>query len=568
MDNQDVANIFNEIADILELKNENQFRVLTYRKAARTIENLPQTVSSAGKIPGVGEDLTQKIDEILKTKHLKFLDKMRKSIPSGLIEMLNIPGMGPKTISKLNQKFGIKTIADLEKILASHKIAKLKGFGAQSEENICEGIKQYKRHISRFPLGIIYPKAQEIVNTLKKVSGVKKVDLAGSIRRKKETIGDIDILCTSLNPLAIIEKFCSLEDVKKIKEKGKTKAVVILRSGVEADLRVLSPESYGAALHYFTGNKDHNIKIRSIGAKKGLKINEYGVFRKLKSKNEKGKTETRVGGKTEKEIFNAVNLPYIEPELREDRGEIEAAFEHKLPHLIQLSDIKGDLHIHTNYSEGINTIEEMAREAIKMGYEYILISDHTTTVGITHGMDEKKILRQMKEIDKINKAFRGQRLGFRVLKGVECDIRADSSLDLPDKILAQLDIVIGAIHSKFKMDQTARLIKACQNKNIDIIAHPTGRLLGKRDPYEVDLDKVMDECKKTNTCLELNAHWSRLDLSDINCLKAKQKGIKIAISTDAHSVTQLNMMKFGISTARRGWLEKKDVINTSSTLDF
>jgi len=556
MTNQDIADIFNEIADILELKNENTFRVLAYRRATRAIENLPE-VFSGQKTTGIGEDLAKKIIEIQKTGHLKFLEKLRRTIAPGLVEMLNIPGLGPKTILKLNQKFKIKNISDLEKILSEHKIAQLEGFGKQSEENIKDGIAQYKRHISRFPLGKIYPLASNIADELRKVALVDKVDLAGSIRRMKETIGDIDILCTTKNPSAVIKKFCLLPNVETVKEKGNTKAVIILKNGLEADLRVLKSESYGAALHYFTGNKDHNIKIRSIGAKKGLKINEYGIYKQMAN----GKWQI-VGGKTEQEVFDAVGLPYIEPELREDRGEIEAGFKHELPRLIKLSDIKGDLHIHTNYSDGAESIEEMARAAIKMGYEYILISDHTTTVGITNGMDEKKILRQMREIDKINQAFRGQRLGFRILKGVECDIKSNGSLDLPDKILEKLDLVIGAIHSKFKMDQTERVIKACQNKNVDIIAHPTGRIIGKRDPYPVNLEKVMDICQKTNTYLELNSFWNRLDLSDVNCLLARKKKIKIALGTDAHSQTHFPLMKFGVCQARRGWLEKDDVLNT------
>lgn len=554
MENQEISNIFNEIADILELKNENQFRVLAYRRAARSMENLPrhaaEYLKNGGRIAGIGKDLAQKIIELENTGKLKYLETLKRKIAPGLIEMLDIPGLGPKTIIKLNQKFKIKDVAGLEKILKTDKISKLEGFGRQSEENIKENIVQYKRHISRFPLGKIYPIALKIVEELKKVKGINKVDLAGSIRRMKEIIGDIDILCTAKNPKVVIEKFCSLAETKEIKAEGETKAVIILKNGLEADLRVLKPESYGAALHYFTGNKDHNIKIRSIGAKKGLKINEYGIYKKSKM----------IGGRTEEEVFKAIGLPYIDPELRENNGEIEAGFAHKLPNLIQLSDIKGDLHIHTNHSDGVNSILEMAQTAIKMGYQYILISDHTTTIGITHGMDESKILKQMKEIDSINSKL--QRTKFKILKGVECDIKSDSSLDLPDKILEKLDLVIGAIHSKFNMDQTERIIKSCQNKNIDIIAHPTGRLLGQRDPYKINLDKVMDVCKKTNTYLELNAFWNRLDLSDINCQQAKQKGIKIALGSDAHSKLGMEVMSFGLSQARRGWLEKNDVLNS------
>lgn len=560
MDNITIASVFHEIADILELKGEDSFRIGAYRNAAHTIESLPQNIEDIAKegklenIPGIGKSIAEKINELLKTQKLTYLEELRKTVSPGLVVMLKIPGLGPKTILKLHKEFGIETIEDLERLLPLHKICKLEGFGEKSEENIKKGIEQFKRHKKRALLGKVYPQGQAIVETLKKVDGVDKVNLAGSIRRMRETIGDIDILCTCYNPKKVIDVFCSMPQVKEVKAKGTTKAVVILKTGLEADLRVVEPRDYGAALHYFTGNKAHNIKIRTLGVKKGIKINEYGIFKKDSGE--------RIGGEKEEEVFNIVGLPYIEPELREDRGEIEAAFENKLPQLIKLSDIKGDLHIHTNYSDGHHTIEEVARAAEERGYEYILITDHTTTVGITHGMDEEKIKRQMKEIDEVNLKLKAQNSKLTILKGVECDIKADGSLDLPDRILEKLDIVVASIHSKFGMDQTERLIKACQNPNVDIIAHPTGRKLGERDPYPVDLDKVMEICKKTKTYLELNAFWDRLDLNDINCKKAKEKGLKIVISTDAHHLMELDVMKFGIATARRGWLEKEDVLNT------
>lgn len=564
MDNISVANFFHEIADILELLGEDTFRIGAYRRAAQTIESLPESIEDIVKrgklkeVPGVGESIAQKIEEILKTGELKYLNELRKKVPAGLVAMLQIPGLGPKTIIKLNKEFKIDSLEALERILPQHKICKLEGFGEKSEENIRKGIEQFKRHKERSLLGKVYPQAQAILDYLKKTGWVKEISIAGSIRRCKETIGDIDILATSPNPPKIIDAFCTMPQVKEIKAKGLTKAVILIKTGLEVDLRVVKPECYGAALHYFTGNKEHNIKIRTLGVKRGLKINEYGIF---KIKNSK---EIKIGGRTEEEVFKAVGLPYIQPELREDRGEIEAAFEGKLPHLIELSDIKGDLQVHTIYSDGVHSIKEMAEAAIKLGYEYILITDHTKTVGITNGMDEDKIKRQMEEIDSLNAELKTQKLNFRILKGVECDIRKDGSLDLPDKILEQLDIVLGAIHTSFNMDQTKRLISACQNPNIDIIAHPTGRKLGERDPYPVDLDKVMDVCKKTNTVLELNAFWDRLDLNDVNCMKAKEKGVLISIGTDAHHKLELNNMDYGIKTARRGWLEKENVVNTLS----
>ena len=567
MDNIYIANVFHEIADILELKGEDNFRIGAYRRAAQTIESLPQNIEEIAQqgrlkeIPGIGESIAEKIDEILKTGRLHYLEELRKTIAPGLVVMLGIAGLGPKTVLKLNKEFGVETLEDLERLLPLHKICKLKGFGEKSEENIKKGLEQFKRHKERGLLGKVEPQGQAIVQELEKIEGVDKVSLAGSLRRMKETIGDIDILCTSKKPKKVIDTFCTLPQVKEVKAKGTTKAVIILKTGIEADLRVVEPEAYGAALHYFTGNKSHNIKVRTLGVKRGLKINEYGIFKKSKEQRAKIK-EKRIGGWTEEEVFKAVGLPYIEPELREDRGEIEAAFEGKLPHLIKLSDIKGDLHTHTKYSDGHFSIEEMAKAALQKGYQYILITDHTTTVGITHGMDEEKIKRQMEEIDQLNYKFQNPKSKFKILKGVECDIRSDGTLDLPDKILEKLDIVVASIHSKFGMDQTDRLIKACQNPNVDIIGHPTGRKLGERDPYQVDLDKIMDVCKQTNTFLELNAFWDRLDLNDVNCRKAKEKGLKIVISTDAHHVLELDVMRFGIATARRGWLEKEDVINT------
>jgi len=614
MDNITLANFFHEIADILELKEENPFRINAYRRAAQVLESLTQNIeeiAQKGKleeVPGIGEGIAEKIQEILKIGRLRYLEELRKTIPPGLVSMLAVPGLGPKTILRLYHEFGVETIEDLERLLPQHKICQLEGFGERSEEKIKEGLEQFRRHQKRSLLGKVEPLALEIVRTLERVKGVNRVSLAGSLRRKKETIGDIDILCTSDNPKETIAVFCQLPQIKEVKARGTTKVVALSKTGLEIDLRVVEPEAFGAALHYFTGNKQHNIKIRTMGIKRGLKINEYGIF-KVEGRGKEGEKEqdkeeaeknrgtqdeeetqekskegeikeavdenegegesaakegVRIGGATEEEVFRAVGLPYIEPELREDRGEIEAALEGRLPKTINLSDIKGDLHCHTKYSDGHNTIEEVAQAGIERGYEYLLISDHTTTVGITHGMDAEKIQRQMEEIEKVNQRLKEKGVRFRLLKGVECDIKADGSLDLPDEILAQLDLVIAAIHSKFGMDQTERLISACQNPHVDIIAHPTGRKLGERDPYQVDLERVMEVCRKTKTALELNAFWNRLDLSDINCKRAKEIGVKVSIGTDSHHILEMDVMRYGVATAKRGWLEKEDVLNTLS----
>jgi DNA polymerase (family 10) len=476
--------------------------------------------------------------------------------------MMNIPGVGPKTIAKLYKKFKIKNIDELEKFLKEKRLRRLKGFGEKSEEKILAGIKQYKRHAERFPLGIVAPQAENIVNQLKESGFVEQISVAGSIRRMKETIGDIDILVTSNKPQKVMDVFVNLPEVKEVMAKGRTKSMVLLKTGIQADVRVVAPESFGAALYYFTGSKAHNIHARKLALEKGLTINEYGVFRVTGKK--KGK---RVAGRTEEEVFAAIGLPYIEPELREDLGEIEAGLRQTqskpngLPKLVELKDIKGDLHIHSNWADGDNSIEEIMEEAKKRGYQYIAITDHTPTVGITGGLKPKEILKQIEYIKKLNKKLKD----FVVLAGIECDIKADGSLDTPDEILEKLDVVIASVHTSFRQNEekmTSRIIKAMQNKNVDIIGHPTGRVINYRDAYAVNLDRLFEVAKNTGTIFEVNAFWNRLDLNDVNCRKAKDRGIKLEIGTDAHHVLALDMMKYGVATARRGWIEKKNVINT------
>jgi DNA polymerase (family 10) len=557
-----IAKIFDEIADLHELEEGNQFKIRAYRKAARTVESLTQDLRGIAekgelrKIPGIGEGIEKKIVEILQTGKCKHHEELRKDIPDGLLEILAVPGLGPKNVMKIYNELGVTSIEMLEKAAEENKIRVLSGMGAKTEENVLHGIEQYRKHKGRVILGNALPQAEFIINELEKVKVVDRIIIAGSLRRMRETIGDIDILVTSTNPEDVMDAFVNLEGVEDVLAKGETKSSIIV-NGTHTDLRVVDPSSFGAASHYFTGSKQHNIRIRELGVKKGLKINEYGVFR----------GEEKIGGGFEEDVFESVGLCYIPPELREDRGEIEAAKADAIPDLIEEDDLRGDLHVHTKWSDGRRSIREMAERAIQMEYEYIAICDHSPAVGIAGGLTEEKLMKQIDEIEKINDGLEG----FRVLKSTEVDILSDSTLDFSDKVLDNLDIVVAAVHTKLSQDRdtmTRRITSAMENPNVDIIAHPTGRLLGKRDPYDVDMERVMEAAKETNTILELNAHPSRLDLNDVHCRRAKEMGVRIAISTDAHDAALMEMMRYGVATARRGWLESKDVINTRPLADL
>lgn len=564
MINLDMARIFDEISDIFEVKGENPFKIRAYRRAARTIETLTQDlkviaerggVSELKKIPGVGEGIAKKILEIAETGDCKKHIELKQEVPSGVLELLAISRIGPKTIAKLHDELGISSIADLEEAAKLHNLEKLPGLGTKVEENILKGIAQYRSYKGRALLSEALPRAESIVTELKKLDAVDKIIIAGSLRRMRETIGDIDILVVSNSPRAVMDAFTNLDGVDDIVAKGDTKSSIILK-GIDVDLRVVAETSFGAAAHYFTGSKHHNIRIRELGMKQGLKINEYGIFR----------GDERIGGEDEADVFASVGLAYIPPELREDRGEIEAAKANKIPMLVTANDIKGDLHVHTNWSDGKNSIEEMALTAISSGYEYIAVADHSPAVGIAGGMNEDKITKRQEEIEKLNTRFETEGINFSVLSASEVDIKSDFSMDFPDDVLKSLDVVVGAIHTKFTQDRetmTKRIVTAMENPNVDIIAHPTGRLLGKRDPYEVDMEQLMESAKATGTVMELNSFPGRLDLNDVHCKMAKDYGVLIAISTDAHDAMQMrDVIKYGVATARRGWLEPKDVVNT------
>lgn len=564
MDNQSIAGFFWDIAELLEFGDENPFRIRSYQRAAQVLENYPESIediySSGGKpgleeIPGIGESIADKIEEIIKHGKPLILKDLNKKIPHGLLDIMKVQGIGPKLAKLFFTKLKISSIFELEKAARSGKFKGLPGVEEKKVGNILKGIETYKTRSSKFYIGEVLPYAESILNALNEAKASEKLLICGSLRRFKETIGDIDILAISDTPEKVMKVFAGLKQVKRVLAKGDTKSSVVLDNNMNADLRVVESESFGAAAHYFTGSKQHNIKMRRIAQKKGLKLSEYGVFRGKKS----------IAGRSEEEIFKALGIQFIPPEIREDGGEIELAQKKKLPKLIEASDIKGDLHVHSKYTDGSDTIEEIAMAAKKLGYSFTAITDHSKSTRIAGGLAENELLKQMDEIDHINNKIKG----IKILKGSEVDILPDGSLDFPDNILKKLDIVIASVHSRFKMDKasmTKRIIKAMENKYVTIIGHPTGRLLSRRDPYEVDVEKIIEAAKKYGKALELNAYPDRLDISDIHCRLAKEKGVKIAIGTDSHSISQLVNMGFGVGTARRGWLEKKDVLNCSLAL--
>jgi DNA polymerase (family 10) len=570
MINKELSKIFNNMAVYLEM-DEIPFKPQAYEKAAIAIEAMGESAAKIyGKgglkaleeISGVGKGIAEKIAEYIKTGKIKEYELLKKKMPVNLEELGVVEGIGPKKIKILYKKLGVKNIDDLEEAAKKHKIAPLFGFGEKAEKNILEGIKFVRRGHGRFLLGEILPIARDIYAKLKEVRGVEKVDYAGSIRRMKETIGDIDFLVISKDPEKVVNFFVKLPGVAKVWGRGKTKASARMKEGFDMDIRIIPPKSYGAALQYFTGSKEHNIALRKIAIDKGLKLNEYGLFKGAKM----------IAGKTEEEIYKKLGMDWIPPEIRENTGEIEAAIGKKPPELIELKDIKGDLHTHSNWNGGENSIEEIVETAIKIGYEYIGISDHAKFLKIENGLDEKQLRKRNKEIDRLNlkwnkfgiSASKTQNSKLKILKGCEANIMADGSVDIDNKTLAEMDFVIAGIHSQFKMTKekmTERIIKAMENKNIDILSHPTGRIIGKRDEYQIDFNKILKAAKKTKTILEINAHPARLDLKDIYIKKVKEAGVKMIVNSDAHHIRELKLMEYGVAQARRGWAEKKDIIN-------
>ncbi len=562
--NSEVALLLYNISELLELKGENPFKVRAYTKAARAVEGTAEDIEKIAsekrlkELPGVGESIAEKIEEYLATGKLGFYEELKKYVPEELHEFLKIPSIGPKTSQLLYKELGIKSVDELEKAAKEHRLRRLTHFGAAKEENIIKAIERYRQRSTRIPLGTALPLARDIVDVLKKSGFIEKIEPAGSLRRRKETIGDIDILATSKDAISAIEAFVHLPVVKDVLGKGTTKATIITKEVIQIDLRIVERESFGTSLQYFTGSKEHNIKLRDIARQKGLKLSEYDL--------EELSTGIKLYCENDDEVYRRLGLVPIPPELREDTGEIEASLSGKLPELIEHKDIKGDFHVHTDWSEGTNTLAEMVTAAEQLGYEYIAVTDHSRSLGIAHGLSEKRILAQIEEIHRLNDKLSN----FRVFTATEVDIKADASLDFPDSILKQCDVVVAALHTGQKQtrrDIMGRLITAMENENVDIIAHPTGRIIGEREAYDVDIDALLDAAAGTGTALEINAYPGRLDLSDVNVRKSKSKGVKMAIGTDAHNTGHLGFMEFGVNVARRGWLEKEDVMNTRSAKD-
>jgi len=561
MSNKELSRILFSIAKYLEMEEES-FRSVAYRKASRSISSLDRSVediySEGGpealkEIPGVGESIALKIEEYIKTGKIKYYEELKSKTPIDLSEIIAIEGMGPKKAKILYQKLKVKTISQLEKAAKGHLIAPLRGFGEKTELNILQGIEFLKGQKGRFLLGEVYPIVEDVLRGLRSLREVEKAEVAGSFRRSKETVGDIDLLAVSSEPEKVMEYFASQPDVAKVWGKGLTKSSVRMAEGFDMDLRVVSRKSYGAALQYFTGSKEHNVATRRIAISKGLKLNEYGVF----------KGTRRIAGETEEDVYKAIGLQWIPPEMRENQGEVELALENKIPRVVDCKDMRGDLHVHSNWDGGNDPIEVLAEVAKKMGYEYIGISDHTQYLKIEHGLDEAQLAKRDLEIDKLNEEYKE----FRILKGCEANILNHGEIDIKDEALSKLDYVIAGIHSSMKMgkaEMTERIITAMKNPNVDIFSHPTGRLINTRDEYQIDLEKILRAAKEFNVVLEINASIERLDLKDEYIKRAKKAGVKMVIGTDAHIKEELNLMRLGVAQARRGWAKKKDIINTGS----
>jgi DNA polymerase (family X) len=558
--NAEIAAMFDQAAELLEIQGENQFRVRAYRRAARVIEGLPQSVRSllAGgqdlsKLPGIGNDLAGKIADIVKTGHFELLDALKEQLPGELGDMVGLPGLGPKRAKLLYDNLGVRTLDDLRLALKTGRARELKGFGPTIARKLSEALKKPKAE-KRFKLSVAEAEAEALVGYLHDGG---RIVVAGSYRRRRDTVGDLDLLVTAKDAAAVGDKLVRYENVAEVLAHGPTRTTVILRSGIQVDVRAVSEESYGAALIYFTGSKAHNIALRGLAVDRDWKLNEYGLFA--------GKR--RIAGATEQEVYKKLGLAFVPPELREDRGEVAFAKANRLPRLVSLSDLRGDLHVHSDWTDGTATIEAMAEGARALGYAYIALTDHSQRVAMARGLDPARLSRQAREIDRLNERLHG----ITVLKGIEVDILKDGSLDLPDAILAKLDVVIASVHSYFDLPrqaQTDRVIVAMRNRHVAILGHPTGRLIGQRKPYEIDIERVIAAAREFGCHLEINAEPDRLDLDDIHAHAAKEAGVKLAISTDAHSVNAFRYIGFGIDQARRAWLTAADVINTRSLADL
>jgi len=560
MKNTAVAKVFQDIADLLELKGENPFKIRAYQRAARTIEHLPKEIEimldeeeDLKDIPGIGEALAKKITELMTTGKLEYYEKLRAEFPQGISTLLEIPGVGPKTAMKLSSELEIKTIDELEKAIQEGEVAKLFRLGDKTAENILHQIQALRRKDQRIPIGEALPVVEEILNALRPLPGVKNLIAAGSLRRFRETVGDIDLMGTADKPEEVIEAFTRLPQIRQVLAQGPTKASVIVPGGLQVDLRLVEHDSFGSLLQYFTGSKEHNIRLRERGVKQGLKLSEYGITDRATEKLERFDNE--------EDFYRRLGLQYIPPELREARQEIEIAEKEAIPQLIETSDIKGDLHVHSDWSDGHDSIAELAEAAKALGYKYLAITDHSVGRGIAHGLSEERLQQQIAEIRKLNEQLKG----IHLITGIEVDIRADGSIDLPEALLGELDIVIAAVHSAMGQSEeqmTRRVIGAMENPHVDAIAHPTCRLIGEREPIAIDMEAVFRAAAKNNKALEINAMPNRMDLKDLHTFRARELGVKLLIGTDAHSGAQLSFMKFGVGVARRGWCEPEHILNT------
>jgi len=556
--NANVTAVLYEIGEILTVKGDT-FRSRAYGMAAQRITALTEDIrdirarGELDAIPGIGKSIAATIAELLDTGESKVLRELRESLPKGVPELMELEGVGPKLAMRLNQELGVTGIESLEKAAKEHRVRALKGFGEKKEDNLLKAIEEYRSRSGRFLLGEVLPIIQGILTHMRGSDAIRRVEVAGSARRRKETVGDLDVLASSLEPEKASDHFVRMPNVARVLAHGPTKSTVVLENRLQVDLRVIPPESFGAALQYFTGSKEHNVKLRTIGVKAGFKLNEYGLFRRG--------DDSLVEAEDEERIYEALGMDWMPPELRENTGEIEAAMEHRLPKLVELKQVKGDLHVHTDWSDGTASIREMAEKAQAMGLEYLAICDHTKSLGIARGLDEERLLEQLREVRKLNDELDGVRL----LAGTECDILRDGKLDIADEVLGELDWVVASVHSGFKQDEetmTSRVVEAIHNEHVSTIGHPTGRLIEKRSPYTIDLDKVLDAAAEQRVCMEINCFPDRLDLSDVDSRRAAERGVRLTLGSDAHRDTEMEFLGLGVSVARRGWLGPGDVVNT------
>lgn len=563
MQNQEIARVFDEIADMLELTGANFFRVRAYRNAARAVRDHPvqfaeMPAEDMAELAGIGQDLAGKIQELIKSGDIPLHRELRAKVPEGVVALMNLPGLGPKRVRQLLEELKVKSVADLKKAIDSGALESLRGFGKKTAERLRETLeKRPEAETKRWLYAEAVGEVNELVAHLRKSRAVEVVEAAGSFRRRRDTVGDLDMLVISSKPADVMERLLAYPKIEQVLGSGETKSTVVLKGGLQVDLRVVPRESYGAAMVYFTGSKAHGVHIRRIAQKKGLMLNEYGLFR----------GERSIAGRTEEEIYERLGLEWIAPELREDRGEVEAAADGQLPHLIERKDLRGDLHTHSTYTDGRASIEEMARAAREAGLEYFAVTDHSRRLAMTHGLDPKRLRKQGREIEKTQSHVEGVTL----LRGIEVDILDDGTLDLPDSVLAELDWVVASVHYKFGQpprDMTRRLVSAIKNRNVDVIGHPSGRLLGKRDPSAFDLTEVLKAAHEEGCALEINSQPDRLDLIDTACLAAKHAGVKLVISSDSHHTSQFGGLIYGVNQARRGWIEPADVLNTLSLRDL